>query len=343
MEWTLPAKKALNALDAGRAHTAAFARGVLAPALGAVALCLAATGAAHAQSVAVTSIVEHPALDAIKDGVKDALAEAGYTEEKGLEWQFQTAQGNTAIATQIARKFVGDKPDVIVGIATPSAQAVVAATKTIPVVYSAVTDPVAAQLVPSLEASGTNVTGVSDQLELARQVELIKRLVPDARKVGMVYNPGEANSASVVEALRQLLPTMGMSLVEASAPRTVDVGAAARSLVGKVDVIYTNTDNNVVSAYESLAKVGNDAKIPLVASDTASVARGAVAALGLDYYEMGRQTGRMVIRILKGEKPGDIPSETSDKLALHLNAAAARKQGVTLTNELRQSAAQVIE
>jgi len=161
--------------------------------------------------------------------------------------------------------------------------------------------------------------------------------------VGMVYNPGEANSASVVEALRQLLPTMGMSLVEASAPRTVDVGAAARSLVGKVDVIYTNTDNNVVSAYESLAKVGNDAKIPLVASDTASVARGAVAALGLDYYEMGRQTGRMVIRILKGEKPGDIPSETSDKLALHLNAAAARKQGVTLTNELRQSAAQVIE
>ena len=343
MEWTLPAKKALNALDAGRAHTAAFARGVLAPALGAVALCLAATGAAHAQSVAVTSIVEHPALDAIKDGVKDALAEAGYTEEKGLEWQFQTAQGNTAIATQIARKFVGDKPDVIVGIATPSAQAVVAATKTIPVVYSAVTDPVAAQLVPSLEASGTNVTGVSDQLELARQVELIKRLVPDARKVGMVYNPGEANSASVVEALRQLLPTMGMSLVEASAPRTVDVGAAARSLVGKVDVIYTNTDNNVVSAYESLAKVGNDAKIPLVASDTASVARGAVAALGLDYYEMGRQTGRMVIRILKGEKPGDIPSETSDKLALHLNAAAARKQGVTLTNELRQSAAQVLE
>ncbi len=343
MKWTLPAKKALNALDAGRAHTAAFARGVLAPALGAAALCLAATAAAHAQSVAVTSIVEHPALDAIKDGVKDALAEAGYTEEKGLEWQFQTAQGNTAIATQIARKFVGDKPDVIVGIATPSAQAVVAATKTIPVVYSAVTDPVAAQLVPSLEASGTNVTGVSDQLELSRQVELIKRLAPDARKVGMVYNPGEANSASVVEALRQLLPTMGMSLVEASAPRTVDVGAAARSLVGKVDVIYTNTDNNVVSAYESLAKVGNDAKIPLVASDTASVARGAVAALGLDYYEMGRQTGRMVIRILKGEKPGDIPSETSDKLALHLNAAAARKQGVTLTSELRQSAAQVIE
>src|SRR5690606_15976920 len=297
----------------------------------------------HAQSVAVTGIVERPALDASKDGVKDALAEAGYTEDKGLEWQFQTAQGNTAIATQIARKYVGDKPDVIVAIATPSAQAVVAATKSIPVVYAAVTDPVGAQLVPSFEPSGTNVTGVSDSLELERQVELIKQIVPDARKVGMVYNPGEANSVSVVEQLRSLLPGMGMTLVEASAPRTVDVGAAARSLVGKVDVIYTSTDNNVVSAYESLAKVGNDARIPLIASDTASVERGAIGALGLDYYEMGRQAGRIVIRILKGENPGEIASETSDKLALHLNAVAARKQGVTLSEELRNSAAHIIE
>ena len=121
---------------------------------------------AQAQSVAVTSIVEHPALDSIKDGVKAALENSGLTEEKGLNWQFQTAQGNTAIAAQIARKFVGDGPDVIVAIATPSAQAVVAATRDIPVVYSAVTDPVAAQLVESFEPSGTNVTGVSDMLDL---------------------------------------------------------------------------------------------------------------------------------------------------------------------------------
>lgn len=305
--------------------------------------CSTMVGAVHAQSVSVTSIVEHPALDAIKDGVKQALADAGYSEAKGLAWEFQTAQGNTAIATQIARKFVGDKPDIIVAIATPSAQAVVAATKTIPVVYAAVTDPVAAQLVPSLQASGTNVTGVSDSLDLKRQVELIKQVVPEARKVGMVYNPGEANSVSVVEQLRELLPTMGMSLVEASAPRTVDVGAAARSLVGKVDVIYTSTDNNVVSAYESLVKVGNDARIPLVASDTASVARGAIAALGVDYRAMGVQAGNIAVRILKGEKPGDIPSETSQQLELHINAVAAKKQGVVLTEQLRKAAAQVID
>src|SRR5690606_37242062 len=187
-----------------------------------------------------------------------------------------------------------------------SAQAVVAATKSIPVVYSAVTDPVAAQLVPSMGPSGTNVTGVSDALALDKQVALIKKVVPQAKRVGMVYNPGEANSVVVVKELQKLLPTLGMTLVEAAAPRTVDVSSAARSLVGKVDVIYTNTDNNVVSAYEALVKVGQDAMVPLVASDTDSVKRGAIAALGINYRDLGEQTGRMVVRILKGEQPGAI-------------------------------------
>ncbi|CAM5357584.1 Putative ABC transport system substrate-binding protein OS=Eoetvoesiella caeni OX=645616 GN=DFR37_101188 PE=4 SV=1 [Eoetvoesiella caeni] len=298
---------------------------------------------ASAQSVAVTSIVEHPALDAIKDGVKEALAKAGYTEANGLKWQFQSAQGNTAIAGQIARKFVGDRPDVIVAIATPSAQAVVAATKDIPVVYAAVTDPVAAQLVPSMQASGTNVTGVSDGLSLEKQVDLIQQALPQVKRVGMVYNPGEANSVVVVKRLHELLPQRGMSLVEASAPRSVDVGAAARSLVGKVDVIYTNTDNNVVSAYEALVKVGNDAKIPLIASDTDSVKRGAIAALGINYHDLGLQTGAMAIRILKGAKPGEMPSETSDKLELFVNPGAAKKQGVKLSDAFVASATRVIE
>ncbi len=313
-------------------------------AFGALAVAGAlAHGVVAAQSVAVTSIVEHPALDSIKDGVKEALTEAGYTEANGLKWQFQTAQGNTAIAAQIARKFVGDNPDVIVAIATPSAQAVVAATKTIPVVYSAVTDPVAAQLVSTMDASGTNVTGVSDMLVLSKQIDLIKQVVPDAKRVGMVYNPGEANSVVVVKEMRDLLTQAGMTLVEATAARTVDVGAAARSLVGKVDVIYTNTDNNVVSAYEALVKVGTDAKVPLIASDTDSVARGAIAAMGVNYHNLGLQTGKMVIRILKGEKPGDIPSETSDKLELFVNPGAAKKQGVTLSDAFIKSATKVIE
>src|SRR5690606_11335442 len=213
--------------------------------LGAVAAALAnhaVPPAAQTKSVAVTAIVEHPALDAVRDGVQQALQAAGYEAGKNLKWQYQSAQGNSGTAAQIARKFVGDRPDAIVAIATPSAQAVVAATKDVPVVYSAVTDPVAAQLVPGWGPSGTNVTGVSDLLALDRQLELIRRIVPNARRVGMVYNPGEANSVVVVRQLQELLGKAGMTLVEAAAPRTVDVGSAARSLIGKVDVIYTNTD-----------------------------------------------------------------------------------------------------
>lgn len=304
---------------------------------------LTGTAVAQEKSVAVTAIVEHPALDAVRDGVQAALKEAGYESGKNLKWQYQSAQGNTGTAAQIARKFVGDKPDAIVAIATPSAQAVVAATKTVPVVFSAVTDPVAAKLVPSWEASGTNVTGVSDLLALDKQMDLVKQVVPDAKRVGMVYNPGEANSVVVVKELQKLLPTMGMTLVEAAAPRSVDVSSAARSLVGKVDVIYTSTDNNVVSAYEALVKVGQDAKIPLVASDTDSVKRGAVAAYGINYRDLGEQTGRVVARILKGEAPGSIKPEVSTKLELFVNPAAAQKQGIELSEVLIKSAAEVVK
>ncbi|QEA11672.1 ABC transporter substrate-binding protein [Comamonas flocculans] len=313
--------------------------------LGALTLAFAAIAPASAQekSVAVTAIVEHPALDAVRDGAKDALKAAGFEEGKNLKWQYQSAQGNTGTAAQIARKFIGDKPDVIIAIATPSAQAVVAATKNVPVVFSAVTDPVAAKLVPSWDASGTNVTGVSDLLAMDKQVELIKKVVPDAKRLGIVYNPGEANSVVVVKELKELLPKMGMTLVEASAPRSVDVGSAGRSLVGKVDAIYNSTDNNVVSAYESLVKVAQEAKIPLIAADSDSVKRGAIASLGVNYRDLGEQTGRMVARILKGEKPGDIKPEVSTKLELFVNPGAAEKQGVKLSDEFIKSATTIVK
>ncbi|WP_175690436.1 ABC transporter substrate-binding protein [Burkholderia anthina] len=302
----------------------------------------ALAGAAHAQTVKVLSIVDHPALDAIRDGVRAELKAEGYGDDK-LKWEYQSAQGNTGTAAQIARKFVGDQPDVIVAIATPAAQSVVAATRSVPVVYSGVTDPVAAQLVKGWGPSGTNVTGVSDKLPLDRQVALIKQVVPKAKTVGMVYNPGEANSVVVVKALKEILAKQGMTLKEAAAPRTVDIGPAAKSLIGKVDVIYTNTDNNVVSAYEALVKVANEAKIPLVAGDTDSVKRGGIAALGINYGDLGRQTGKVVARILKGEKPGAIASETSNNLELFVNTGAAAKQGVTLSPELVKEAKTVIQ
>ncbi|MBP6138379.1 MAG: ABC transporter substrate-binding protein [Brachymonas sp.] len=297
-------------------------------------LPLAQAQTAPVKSVAVTAIVDHPALDAVRKGVEDELKAQGWQAGKNLKYQYQSAQGNAATAGQIVRKFIGDKADAIVAIATPSAQAAAAATSSVPIVFSAVTDPVAAKLVKDLKAPGGNVTGVSDRLPLAPQVDLMLKVVPTAKRVGIVYSPGEINSTILIKELKAVLAQRGMTLVSAAAPRTVDVQAATKSLVGKVDLIYSSTDNNVVSAYETMVRVATDAKLPMIAADTSSIKRGAVAALGMNYYDMGRQTGKMVVRILKGEKPGSIAVEEGRTTMLELNAKAAREQGATLSAAL---------
>jgi putative ABC transport system substrate-binding protein len=301
----------------------------------------AVTGAAM-RTVEITAIVEHPALDAVRDGVKDQLKADGYEAGKNLKFEYQSAQGNTGTAAQIARKFVGDAPDVAVAIATPSAQALIAATKTIPIVFAAVTDPVAARLVPGWNASGTNVTGVSDLSPLKEQIDLLAKVMPQAKRVGIIYNPGEANSVVIVTELKKLLHDRGMSLVEAAAPRSVDVASAARSLAGKADVIYAPTDNNVMSAFEGIVKVAEQTGLPIIAADTSAAKRGAAVAIGLNYYDLGRQTGKIVVRILKGEAPGAIATQTSNRLELFVNPEAARRQGLTLSDEMIKSAKTVI-
>jgi putative ABC transport system substrate-binding protein len=321
-----------------------FSRSILASAvlLGIVGVSAGNAGAAE-KSVAVTAIVEHPALDAVRDGIKDELKADGFEIGKNLKFEYQSAQGNTGTAAQIARKFVGDRPDVAVAIATPSAQALAAATKSIPIVFSAVTDPVAAKLVRSWDASGTNVTGVSDMSPLKNQIDLIAKVVPNAKRIGVIYNPGEANSVAIVTELKKLLGARGMTLVEAAAARTVDVSSAAQSLVGKADVIYAPTDNNVMSAFEGIVKVAEQTKLPIVAADTSAVKRGAAAAVGLNYYDLGRQTGKIVVRILNGEAPGKIAAQTSTTFELFVNPKAARKQGLTLSADLIKSAKTVID
>ena len=295
------------------------------------------------KTVAITAIVEHPALDAVRKGVIEELAAEGYKEGENLKIDFQSAQGNTATAGQIAKKFAGDNPDVIVAIATPSAQSMVAATKTIPVVFAAVTDPVAAKLVPSWEASKTNVTGLSDELPLQPQIDLMKKIVPNLKSVGYVYSPGEVNSTIVLDQLKAALDKDGITVAAAPAQRTTDVPTAARSLKGKADLIYTSLDNNVVSAYESLYKVAVENKLPLVASDTGSVERGAVAALGINYHDMGVATGKMVVRILKGEKAGDIAPQRMEKLDLYVSKKNAAEQGITLSDAVLKEAKEVQE
>ncbi|WP_322003166.1 ABC transporter substrate-binding protein [Marinobacter alexandrii] len=310
------------------------------------ATLLAAAGLVQAQdvrTVAITQIVEHPALDAVYQGVKDELAAQGFKEGENLKVMHESAQGNSAIASQIARKFVGDSPDVIVAIATPSAQTVAAAARNVPVIFSAVTDPVGAKLVPGLDASGTNISGVSDMLPIDKHLDMLLRVMPDAKRIGTVYNPGEANAVSLVNLLEERLAARDLELVKAAATKTSEVLGASRSLVGEVDAIYLTTDNTVISAVEAVISVGERASIPVFAADTATVSRGAVAALGFNYYNHGRQTGAMVARVLNGNKPGDMPVETMDTLDLFVNPAAAERMGITLSDDLIQDAKEVVK
>lgn len=322
----------------------AFARTALSLAASLLAFtALAEPASAQDQPlVAVTAIVEHPALDAVRDGVKDSLKAAGFEDGKTIRFVYESAQGNPATAAQIARKFVGENPAVIVAIATPSAQAAAAATKEIPIVFSAVTDPVGAQLVESLGKPNGNVTGVSDFSPLSDQLDLVKEITPNAKTIGVLYNPGEANSVSTIDALKGLAADRGFKIVEATAANSAGVQQAARSLVGKVDVIYVPTDNTIVSALESAVKVADENQIPLYTADTDSVARGALAAIGFNYYDVGKETGGYVVRILNGEKPSRMPATVAKGTNLVVNTAAAQKMGVTIPPAVLSKASKVI-
>lgn len=228
-------------------------------------------------------------------------------------------------------------------ISTPSAQAVVAATKDIPVVFTAVTDPVGAELVKDAKMPGGNVTGVSDLSPLADHLALIKEVTPGAMRVGVIFNPGEANSVSLINKLKELAGPAGYTIVEASATKTADVQQAARSLVGKVDVIYIPTDNTVVSALEAAVQVAEQNGIPLYAGDTDSVPRGAIAAIGFNYYDIGLQTANIVAKVLKGENPGSIPVMQAQGTNLVVNPGAAKKMGVTIPDAVVKRANTVVQ
>lgn len=304
---------------------------------------IAAPASAKDVTVAVTAIVEHPALDAARDGIKDALAAAGYKEGENLKFVYQSAQGNPATASQIARQFIGEAPDVIVPISTPSAQAVVSGTREIPVVFTAVSDPLGAQLVKDMEKPGGNVTGLSDLSPVVDHIALIKEVAPNVKTIGFLYNSGEANSVSLLEALKVAAKDGGLDVVESAATKSAEVQGAARALIGKADLIYIPTDNTIISALEGAVSVAEEAKIPLMTADTDSVSRGAFIALGFNYYDVGKQTGEVVVRILKGEKPGDIPVKIAAGTDLVINLAAAKKMGIEIPQAVIDRASKVIK
>jgi putative ABC transport system substrate-binding protein len=231
---------------------------------------------------------------------------------------------------QIARQYVGERPDVLVGIATPTAQALVSATRDIPVVFTAVTDPVGAKLVKKLEQPGKNVTGLSDLSPVDQHVELIQEIMPNVKSIGVVYNPGEANAVSLMKLLKESTDKRGIELVEATALKSADVQTATQAISAKSDIIYALIDNTVASAIEGMIVSANQAKTPVFGAATSYVERGAVASLGFDYYQIGVQTADYVAQILEGTDPGKIDVKVAKGSDLVINTTAAEKLGLTI-------------
>jgi putative ABC transport system substrate-binding protein len=297
--------------------------------------------------IGVTQIVSHQALDSDQKGFEAALSASGFKEGVNVTYDRQNAQGDMAKANAIAQKFLDEKVDLIHAIATPTTQAVVKINRSIPVVFSSITDPVSAGIVPKDSApgkkSGTNVTGISDRWPVSRQMEMYVKFVPKAKRWGTIYNAQEANSVAHIQEMRETAKKMGMELVEVTITDRSEVPRAALSLVGKVQAIVISSDNTAISDFETIVKVCNEKKIALFAGDVGSVPRGAVAAYGLDYYLVGYSAGRKAVQVLKGLKPGEIPWGPMEKFSLVINAKAAKIQGVTIPPDILKKADKVLK
>jgi len=293
--------------------------------------------------IGISQLVQHPALDSACEGFVEALKEAGYEDDKNIKIDLQNAQGDVTNAQTIARKFADEKVDMILAIATPAAQAAANVTKDIPILITAVTDPVSAGLAKSLDNPGGNVTGTTDMNPVAEQIKLVKDLVPEAKNVGILYNSGEINSKVQVDIAKEAAEALGLTLVEATVSNSSEVNQATQSLMGRVDAIYVPTDNTIVSAIGAVIKVANDNKIPVIGSERGQVDAGAIATKGIDYKELGKQTGQIAVKIIKGKKPQDIPIEGSKVVTLIINQKAAETIGMTVSKEILDKADEIIK
>ncbi|MCC3145544.1 ABC transporter substrate-binding protein [Halanaerobium sp. Z-7514] len=272
--------------------------------------------------IGISQFVEHPALDSAREGFIEGLAEEGFGEDK-VEFIVQNAQADFSTAQSIAQRFRTQNLDMILAIATPNSQATANVITDTPVLFTAVTDPVEAGIVDTMEVPGANITGTTDMNPVADQLALILEFMPDAQDVGILYNPGEVNSVVQVDIAKEAAEELGITLHEATVTNSSEVTLAASSLVDKVDAIYVPTDNIIVSALPSVLNITNNNNVPVFASENGQVEQGAIATLGIDYKLLGMQTGRMAARVLNGEDTSQMSVESSEELKLYINQTAA--------------------
>ena len=317
------------------------------PILGLILATCSAVHAADTKKIAISMIIEVPQLLQTKDGILTGLSERGFSDGRNLSVEYQTANGNMPTQQQIARKFVGEVPDVIVAITTPTSQAMVAATKDIPIVFATVIDPVKAKVISKYDKPGGNVTGVSDAPPIAQQLRLVREILPNLKKIGSVYNPSLDSSKATLEWINEQGKPLGIEVVESPAPTANEVIPAARRLVGKVDAIFIPNDTTVVASIEAIVKIGEETKTPIFTGETRGVERGGIASIGLNYTEVGRLAGHMVAEVLSGKKPGDIDAiiayQKLPNLDVYVNKRSASAMGVAIPPTVLARATKVVE
>ncbi|MGE4274301.1 MAG: ABC transporter substrate-binding protein [Desulfitobacterium sp.] len=289
-------------------------------------------------NIGIIQIVEHPALDAARQGFLEALKAKGYEEGKNLTVDYQNAQGDQSNLQSISQKFASSKLDLILAIATPSAQVMASATQDTPILITAVTDPVEANLVDSMEKPGGNISGTTDMNPIKEQLELLKKLVPDAETIGVLYNAAEINSEVQVRVVKAEAPALGLKVEVATVATSADVLQAAQSLVGKVDAIYVPTDNMVVSAAQSVVQVANENKLPIISGESSVVEAGGLGTIGINYKNLGVQTGEMALRIFEGAKIAEMPIESQKDFDIVLNQKTIDLLGIKVPAEIQSEA-----
>lgn len=282
--------------------------------------------------IGISQFITHQSLDATREGFVDELAKQGYVEGENIEIDLQNAQGEQRNLKTISQQ-LAEYSDVVLAIATPSAQSLANTTQTTPVIFSAVTDPVSAKLVESREHPGGNVTGTSDQSSdaISTQINLIKKVLPKAKTIGILYTQSEPNSVVQKDEAKRLLEEKGFTVVEKTILDSNNVKAAAESLMAEVDMVFVPTDNIISSTMETVKQVSIKHKVPVFGGSTEMIAVGGLYNYGTNYEELGRQTARMLIRVLKGEKPENIAVELPEKLELHTNQEMADALGIDIS------------
>ncbi|MBD2872220.1 ABC transporter substrate-binding protein [Paenibacillus arenilitoris] len=288
-------------------------------------------------TIAISQIVEHPSLDATREGFLAALKDAGFEEGKNLTVDYNNAQGEAANVQTIAQNIASSDADLAFGIATPTTQSLVDEVKDKPVLFAAVTDPVDAGIVPQLEAPGGNVTGAADTNPdaVVQTMDFIAKEFPDVKKIGLVINEGEANTVVMSGIAEEALAKHNIELVKAPVANSSDIQTAAQSLVGRVDAIYITLDNMVVGGVDSIIEVANENDIPFFSADRDSVEKGAFATVGFKYYDHGYEAGQMAVEILNGKNPGEMDVTVPQKLDFIFNLKAAVEQGITVTDAMK--------